>query len=419
MTSFYVDTNGNDSNSGAFDKPFKTIQKAAQIANSGDEVFVRKGTYSGTVSVKNSGVKFTSVTKHGAVLNGMFEIKGKSNVHIYDFKLQGSNYGVRVEGPSNGVVISGNYLFNTNSSGISVWGVPWQSQPSALNWKGVQNISVVDNILDHCCNGGYNEIMSFANGVDGVICTDNRIINPGSTANGGEGPDFKCGVKNVKYLRNVHIGLNKVATYVDGGIPENGLYNDPWNGVNENIEIAYNEYIDCGAAINVSSEAAGSCKNIHIHDNYIKGGTGHGVLLYLHPKRKEWAPNSWQYSKMENFLVERNVVINKPIGFIVNCAIGRNMVLKNNLPFNTKTAYQLLAGGYTSDNKVATTEPSKPVVTPTPVPTDESEPIENPIVTLIDNLFLEDIRKGRINPKKVHLYYTDETDSKWFFKEIT
>ena len=44
-TSYYVATTGNDSNPGTFQSPFKTINKAAQVANPGDTVYVREGTY--------------------------------------------------------------------------------------------------------------------------------------------------------------------------------------------------------------------------------------------------------------------------------------------------------------------------------------------------------------------------------------
>ena len=363
MAAYYVDARaGNDAWAGSQQKPLKTIQKAAAKAVAGDVVFVLPGAYSGTVKVSKSGtaakpIAFKSVARHQAVLNGTFEVKGQSHVHITGFRIQKGGYGVRVEGQSQGVVIGGNYFFDTNSSAVSAWGVPFKAQPSLYNWRGVRDITVTDNDFDHCCDGGYNEIASFANGVDGVTMTDNRIFNPGATTNGGEGPDFKCGVKNVRYLRNKHTGLRKVATYVDGGCPESGLYKDPWNGVNQNIEIAFNEYLNCGAGINVSTEAAGSCVDVSIHDNWIEGGSKHGVLFYEHPKRKEWAPKTWQHSHMERLIAQRNAVIGKPLGFIVNCGIGRGMRVEGNKPYQVKTPYQIVAGQVVCDRAMAKTRP--------------------------------------------------------------
>jgi len=42
---FYVAPNGNDANDGTIDKPFATIQKAQQMVNPGDLVYLRGGTY--------------------------------------------------------------------------------------------------------------------------------------------------------------------------------------------------------------------------------------------------------------------------------------------------------------------------------------------------------------------------------------
>ena len=51
----YVATNGNDGNPGTLEKPFKTIQKCAQVVTAGKTCFIRKGTYRETVTPKNSG----------------------------------------------------------------------------------------------------------------------------------------------------------------------------------------------------------------------------------------------------------------------------------------------------------------------------------------------------------------------------
>jgi parallel beta helix pectate lyase-like protein len=48
-------TVGNDANDGSAAHPFKTVQKAAAIAQAGDVVTIRPGTYSGRILVRNSG----------------------------------------------------------------------------------------------------------------------------------------------------------------------------------------------------------------------------------------------------------------------------------------------------------------------------------------------------------------------------
>jgi Domain of unknown function (DUF2341) len=55
MTDFFVSETGNDSNVGTIELPFKTIQKAANIAKSGDSVKIRRGIFRETISPVNSG----------------------------------------------------------------------------------------------------------------------------------------------------------------------------------------------------------------------------------------------------------------------------------------------------------------------------------------------------------------------------
>ncbi|WP_054023558.1 DUF1565 domain-containing protein [Bacillus sp. FJAT-28004] len=62
-TTFYVATNGSDSNDGtSLSTPFLTIQQAALTAQAGDTVYVREGTYRETVTPANSGTTGNKIT---------------------------------------------------------------------------------------------------------------------------------------------------------------------------------------------------------------------------------------------------------------------------------------------------------------------------------------------------------------------
>ena len=75
---YYVSPGGSDSSPGSADAPFKTLQKAADVAGAGDTVFVRPGTYTGgsrMVSLSRSGgpgnpITFLSERRWGAILDG-------------------------------------------------------------------------------------------------------------------------------------------------------------------------------------------------------------------------------------------------------------------------------------------------------------------------------------------------------------
>ncbi len=59
---YYVSVNGSDSNPGTLQKPFKTIQKAANVVKAGDTVYVRGGTYVGRIYIHTSGSKGKYIT---------------------------------------------------------------------------------------------------------------------------------------------------------------------------------------------------------------------------------------------------------------------------------------------------------------------------------------------------------------------
>ena len=59
---YSVSIRGNDSSPGTKDRPFKTINHAAQIAVAGDTVRVFGGTYRERVSPKNSGEENARIT---------------------------------------------------------------------------------------------------------------------------------------------------------------------------------------------------------------------------------------------------------------------------------------------------------------------------------------------------------------------
>ena len=44
-TDYYVAKTGSDSNSGSLNSPFRTIEHAVDVVRSGDDVYIRAGTY--------------------------------------------------------------------------------------------------------------------------------------------------------------------------------------------------------------------------------------------------------------------------------------------------------------------------------------------------------------------------------------
>lgn len=119
-TTYFVSAIGSDSNTGTQTRPFRTIQRAADLVNPGDRVIVNDGTYRGSdsdstpiVTINRGGnernyVIFQSANKWGAKLDGQNRRsagiafgKGVSYVRIQNFEI----YGIATGAPGGAVGI--------------------------------------------------------------------------------------------------------------------------------------------------------------------------------------------------------------------------------------------------------------------------------------------------------------------------
>ena len=80
---------GNDASAGTLAAPFRTIQRAATLANWGDSVLIRGGTYRETVHPLHSGVTFTRYGNENVTISGADVISRFSNYRggIYDARM--------------------------------------------------------------------------------------------------------------------------------------------------------------------------------------------------------------------------------------------------------------------------------------------------------------------------------------------
>ncbi|WP_017445526.1 right-handed parallel beta-helix repeat-containing protein [Gayadomonas joobiniege] len=137
---FYVAKDGDDSHSGAIDAPFLTLQKAAEIAEAGDTVFIREGFYEEVLSPVNSGeagkpIIFQSYPDEKVVITAMQSLTGwqhdKGDVYVtqvdwdlgqQNFVMQGNTAMDLARWPNNidGDPFTQNSLRNTGGSGPNV-----------------------------------------------------------------------------------------------------------------------------------------------------------------------------------------------------------------------------------------------------------------------------------------------------------
>ncbi len=97
---YYVDAAVKDTGNGSKERPFKTIQEAADIARHGDEVVVMPGIYREYVNPKNAGtederITYRSFKKLGAVITGANEVKNweKYEGDVWKSRIDNSVFG--------------------------------------------------------------------------------------------------------------------------------------------------------------------------------------------------------------------------------------------------------------------------------------------------------------------------------------
>lgn len=73
---WFVATTGNDAAAGTLAQPFRTIQRAAGIASSGDTVLIRAGTYRETVRPAQGGITFESYNNEPVIVSGADAVSG-------------------------------------------------------------------------------------------------------------------------------------------------------------------------------------------------------------------------------------------------------------------------------------------------------------------------------------------------------
>ncbi|HEU4681002.1 MAG TPA: choice-of-anchor Q domain-containing protein [Gemmatimonadales bacterium] len=185
---YYVSPEGSDTNSGDSAAPFRTIQKAADVAGPGDTVIVRAGTYTGEaqiVSLERGGfpgawITFRSERRHTAVLDGQ---DGKSKEAWYFGR--GVGY-VRVEGFE---------IRHLQEHGFDFYG------------GGVHDIEVVRNLVHHI----------------GRYCTD--------TSNGRTGASLGAGAHRIVFDGNVWHDIGRHRPGEQGCDPRTEYYQNHDHGI--------------------------------------------------------------------------------------------------------------------------------------------------------------------------------------------
>ena len=158
-TTYYVNKDhhlANDSNSGAKELPWKTIQKAANTMLPGDSCIVTQGNYAERIIITISGESENNIVYVGKNLpftkgfqikadyvevNG-FEVANTPEVSTWSYESRSTGSGIFIEGKYN--VISNNYVHDTGAIGIYLYIFPTVGADDSPHTSFCQ---VIDNII--------------------------------------------------------------------------------------------------------------------------------------------------------------------------------------------------------------------------------------------------------------------------------
>ena len=270
----YVSPGGSDSAPGTFAAPFRTVQRAADVAQPGDAVLVGGGTYHEVVTVSRSGTAGAEIVfaaypgerpvldgsglLPGDDLNGVFYVLRAAWIRVRGLAVANASPGIQANGflveDSQHVTLEGNVTDDTVSSGIGVW--------------GCEDVTLEGNEVVRACHGGIQEQVSIG-GTRGFRVVGNRVHDAGGSAIGGEGICLKDGSSE-----GVARG-NEV-----WNVPEKlGIYVDAWDKHTHDIEVDGNVVHDCIDGIVLASEMGGLLERIRVTNNFCYRNTLRGLVV--------------------------------------------------------------------------------------------------------------------------------------------
>lgn len=176
---FYVSPSGNDRHAGSIDSPFKSIQKAADLAQPGTTIYIREGTYYEKIVVRNSGapkawIKFLPYQKEHVIIDGTFPPQNEDTegdcifyltkvkyIEIAGLELLNKRCGqyrhrkkknregsaIKVIGSAEHIIIRDNYIHDIlgkNAMAITIYGSDKKKE------TGIHHLKIINNRIENC-----------------------------------------------------------------------------------------------------------------------------------------------------------------------------------------------------------------------------------------------------------------------------
>jgi parallel beta-helix repeat protein len=305
---FYVAADGSDDAPGTKDRPWATINHAADVAESGTRVIIHGGHYGlrSQVRPRRSGrpeawIEFVGYPGESAVLdaaglqrpsptalsNGAVQIEGVSFIRVANLTVINSHdAGFTIRDSSN-IDLINNTTRGTFSSGIAVWDTD-HKRTTTKNIRILANTVTRATIWDLAPpdererSEPPHEAISIAGAVDFEVAY-NLVSNSEK-----EGIDIKETSAHGRVHHNLVHHLRR-----------QGIYVDAWFGQIDDIEIVANVVHDChGSGIALSTENGTSIDGITLRGNLVFGNDGSGLYF------SRWGANNAR----RNIAIANNVL---------------------------------------------------------------------------------------------------------------
>ncbi len=356
----YVSPNGSDTNEGTVDTPLKTVQKALDIVEAGQTIYLREGTYTALNTFKSSGTEDNYITlrnypgekpyltmtagSDGAILH----LDGNDYIKIEGLEIGGLSsviaQGILLDGNENHIIIRNNDIHNLlttkpgeNENGeanaILCYG-EGKTEEDSINNICIENNSVHNNTTGWCESVSVTGNAKYVNIINNTVY-ENTNIGIDFYGNAGycsvpalDQPRYCVAAGNEVY-KSVCSYAECAGLYVDGArdvVLENNIIHDSMYG----IEIGSEEL-----------QADYPVKNIIARNNLVYNNSAGGIRVGGYDKKAT--------GYVKDTKVYNNTIVNNGDGeggwngelCFVKCD---GIDVKNNIVYKESTEYPMIGG---------------------------------------------------------------------------
>lgn len=295
---YYVATNGLDTNLGTSTSPWRSINYATSKDSpikAGDTIEVQPGIYTELITLEKSGnssLGNITLKANGAVTlrdpdsikggfrEGVIQSAGKEYWTIDGFRIENTSWaGISLRDAKN-MIVQNNYTYQTGASGIIVLPDTYYGGGEAEVTSS--NIKILNNTIERANwnwktsadGGGTQEALSIW-GVDGFEVANNTL-KEGKR----EGIDAKVGSRNGSIHDNTVTGQAIISGTPQGYNGGPGIYLDGNRATMFNISVYNNTvYANTADAIAIADEVPeqGDVYNIRVYNNVVYGNGKQGI----------------------------------------------------------------------------------------------------------------------------------------------